>query len=211
MLRSIAFLIAVFVAAMPGTAAPSFDCTKAKSAAEREVCEVPNLQWNDRQLARLYKLALEQSGNARNEVVQSQRAFIVRRDACGDSIECLDMVYKAQLKALAPRVNVYEAFGEYEPEGMGGSMRIVRFGYDAAISILTVGGGDHTCSFETDSAQLGGKGVIRYAEKDANACRMTVAPDGDDVMVVQTKNCSDYCGMRAILDGRYRRMPATRN
>ena len=36
---------------------------------------------------------------------------------------------------------VYAAFGEYKPEGMGGSMWIVRFGYDAAIRILTVGGG----------------------------------------------------------------------
>ena len=211
MLRPIAFLIAVYATVMPAAAAPSFDCTKAKSAAEREVCEVPDLQWTDRQLARLYKLALAQSGNARASVVDSQRAFLVRRDACANDIGCLDLAYKAQLKALAPRVNVYEAFGEYEPQGMGGSMRIVRFGYDAAISILTVGGGDHTCTFETDSAPLGGKGVIRYAENGTNACRMTVAPDGDDVMVVQTKNCSDYCGMRALLDGRYRRLAATRN
>jgi hypothetical protein len=90
---------------------------------------------------------------------------------------------------------------------MGGSMWIVRFGYDAAIRILTVGGGGHTCWFDTDSAPQGGKGVIRYAEKGANACRITIAPDGDDVMIVQTKNCSDYCGMRAVLDDRYSRVP----
>ncbi len=206
MLRCAAFLIAAALAVTPAFAQPSYDCTKARSTAEKTVCEVPELQWTDRQLARLYKLALAQSGNARNDVVQSQRAFIVRRDTCGESIECLDTAYKAQFKALAPRVNVYEAFGEYQPEGMGGSMRIVRFGYDAAVSILTVGAADHTCTFDTDSAQLGGKGVIRYDDKGANACRMTIAPDGDDVMIVQTKNCSDYCGMRAILDGRYKRL-----
>jgi uncharacterized protein len=208
MLRCAAFLIAAaLVAAIPAPAAPSFDCTKAATAAEKQVCEVPDLQWSDRQLARLYKLALAQSGAGRNDVVNAQRAFIARRNSCGGNIECLDTAYKAQFKALAARVNVYEAFGEYEPEGMGGSMRVVRFGYDAAISILTVGGGDHTCTFETDSAPQGGKGVIRYADKGANACRLTVAPDGDDAMVVRTKNCSDYCGMRAILDGRYSRIP----
>ncbi len=207
MFRCAAFLIAAALAALPAFAQPSYDCGKARSAAEKMVCGVPNLQWTDRQLARLYRLALAQSGNARRDVVQSQRAFIVRRDACGESIECLEMAYEAQFKALAPRVNVYEAYGEYEPEGMGGSMRIVRFVYDAAISILTIGGGDHTCTFETDSAPVGGKGVIRYADKGANACRLTVAPDGDDVMVVQTTNCSDYCGMRAVLDGRYSRIP----
>jgi uncharacterized protein len=207
MLRLVAFAVAALLAAMPSSAEPSFNCSKAKGAAEKAVCEVPELQWSDRQLGRLYKLALAQSGGGRKDVVQAQRAFIVRRDACGDSIECLDTVYKAQFKVLAPRVNVHEAFGEYEPEGMGGSMRIARFGYDAAISILTIGGGDHTCTFETDSAPLGGKGVIRYADKGSNACRMTVAPDGEEAMVVQTKNCSDYCGVRAVLDGRYRRLP----
>ncbi len=207
MLRSVAVLIAVLLTAMPASAAPSFNCNNAKSAAEKTVCEVPDLQWSDRQLARFYKLALAQGGYGRNDIVRAQRAFLARRDACKDNIECLDTVYKAQFKLLAPRINVHEAFGEYDPEGMGGSMWIVRFGRDAAFKILTVGGGDHTCTFETDSAPQGGKGVIRYTEKGANACRITVAPDGDDVMVVQTKNCSDYCGMRAVLDGRYGRVP----
>lgn len=181
---------------------PSFDCAKAQSAAEKQVCLVPDLQWSDRQLARLYKLARKQNGNA---VVESQREFLAKRDACREDTDCLDAAYKARLKELAPLVNVYDAFGEFEPQGMGGSMWIVRFGGDAAFKILTVGGGGHTCTFDTDSAPQGGKGVIRYQEKGANACRIAVAPDGDD-MVVQTKNCSDYCGMRAVLDAKYTRV-----
>jgi uncharacterized protein YecT (DUF1311 family) len=187
----------------PATANPSFDCAKATSAAEKTVCEVPDLQWSDRQLARFYQMALKDSGYGRMGVMQSQRAFLVRRDACGTNIECLDNAYKAQFKALAGSVKVGEPFGAFKPEGMGGSMWIVRFGYDAAFKILTVGGGGHTCTFDTDSAPQGGKGVIRYVEKGANACRITIVPDGDD-MVVQSKNCSDYCGMRAVLDARYK-------
>jgi uncharacterized protein len=188
----------------PASANPSFDCSKAKTAAEKTVCEVPDLQWSDRQLARFYKMALKDSGYSRAGVVQSQRAFLARRDACGTDIECLDNAYKMQFKALSNSVKVGAPFGTYKPEGMGGEMWIVRFGYDAAFKILTVGGGGHTCTFETDSAPQGGKGVIRYTENGANACRITIAPDGDD-MVVQTKNCSDYCGMRATLDGLYKR------
>ncbi len=202
MLRLPVLLVAALIAAMPASAAPSFDCSKAKNAAEKQVCEVPDLQWSDRQLARLYKLALAQSGTSKNVVIESQRAFLARRDACATDIECLDAAYKAQLKSLAPLVNVYEAFGEYEPKGMGGSMWIVRFGWEAAFKILTVGGGGHTCTFETDNAPVGGKGVIRYTEKGADACRITVAPDGES-QVVQSKNCSDYCGMRAVLDATY--------
>jgi uncharacterized protein len=206
MLRLVAFAAAVFIAATNAAAGPSFDCTRAQSVAEKTICDVPFLHWTDRQMARLYKLALSQNANAQNRIVAGQRTFLTRRDTCRDDIACLDLAYKTRFKELATNVNVYEAFGEYRPEGMGGSMQIVRFGYDAAVAVLTVGAADHTCTFDTDSAQLGGKGVIRYADKGANACRMTIAPDGDDVMVMQTKNCSDYCGMRAILDGRYKRV-----
>lgn len=206
MLRLVAFLTAAIIAAAPASANPSFDCSKAKSAAEKAVCNVPNLQWTDRQMARLYKLALNQNAATRNAIIAGQRSFLAARDACRDDTDCIERTYKTRLTELARQVNVYEAFGEYETEGMGGSMWIVRFGYDAAVRILTVGGGDHTCWFDTDSAPVGGKGVIRYAEKGANACRITIAPDGEK-QVVETKNCSDYCGMRAILDGRYSRVP----
>ena len=203
-MRNFLSLLTVMLLASDTSAAPSFDCAKAQSAAEKQVCRVLDLQWNDRQLARLYKLAREQNGDA---VVAGQRKFIASREACRDDIECLDAAYKARLKELAPRVNVYDAFGEFAPEGMGGSMWIVRFGRDSAFKILTIGGGGHTCTFDTDGAPQGGKGVIRYRGQGSNACRVTIAPDGDDVMVVQSKNCSDYCGMRATLDARYTRVP----
>ncbi|MFM9862088.1 MAG: lysozyme inhibitor LprI family protein [Micropepsaceae bacterium] len=208
MLRIGSFLIAAaFVVAMPASADPSFNCANAQSATENAICDVPNLQWTDRQMARLYKLALTQKPQLRRPIQAGQRSFLVGRDACGDDTDCIERAYRARLTELSKYVNVYAAFAEYEPQGMGGSMWIVRFGYDAAVRILTVGSGDHTCWFDTDSAPQGGKGVIRYADKGANACRITIAPDGDDVMVVQTKNCSDYCGMRAILDARYTRVP----
>lgn len=199
--------VAVLLAAMPASANPSFSCAKAKSAAEKTVCDVPNLQWTDRQMARLYKLALTQKPQLRRPIRAGQRSFLNLRDACRDDSDCIERAYRARLTELSRYVNVYGAFAEYQPEGMGGSMWIVRFGYDAALRILTVGGGDHTCWFDTDSAPQGGKGVIRYTGQGADTCRMTIAPDGDGVMVVQTKNCSDYCGMRAILDGRYTRIP----
>ena len=207
MLRLFAFAVAAFLAAMPASAGPSFNCAKAQSAAEKTICDVPDLQWADRQMARLYKLALSQKPALRRPIKAGQRTFLATRDACRDDSDCIERTYRARFTELSRYVNVYAAFAEYQPERMGGSMWVVRFGYDAALRIMTVGGGDHTCTFDTDSAPQGGKGVIRYAEKGANTCRITIAPDGDDVMVVQTKNCSYYCGMRAALDGRYSRVP----
>lgn len=202
-LLNIAFAIAAGLAASHAQAQPSYNCDKAMSAAEKQVCRVPDLQWYDRQLARLYDVARKEPTANRDALIAEQRDFIIRREACRDDTECLVAAYEARLAALAPKVNVFEAYAEYEPKGMGGGLWIVRFGYNAAVKILTVGGGGHTCVFETDNADLGGKGVIRWRDPNENACRMTIAPDGDDVMHVETKNCQDYCGMRAILDGTY--------
>ena len=183
---------------------PSFDCAKAQSAAEKEICRVPDLQWYDRQLARLFKLALDQTGS-RGAVVGDQRAFLTRRDACAADGKCIEEAYKARLAELARHVNVYEAYASYRSKN--GTLWIVRFGYDAAFKILTVGDNGYTCVFETDSATLGGKGVVRYSDPNG-VCRITVVPnDSDASLSVETKNCQDYCGMRAILDGVYNRAP----
>lgn len=204
MLRLFAFFVAGLLSAMAASAAPSFDCTKAQSAAEKAVCEVPDLSWSDRQLARFYKLALGKSGTHRAELVESQRQFLSQRDACRDDTECLDKAYKTRFGELAPKVDVHDAFGVFEPKEMGGEMWIVRFGGDAAFKILTVGGGGHTCTVDADSAPQGGKGIVRYRGKGANACRIDLIPDGDEI-VVKTRNCSEYCGVRAVLDDRYER------
>lgn len=188
-------------------AQPSYNCDKAASAAEKEVCRVPDLQWYDRQLARLYDVARKKPKANTDALLAEQRAFITRRDACQGDTECLVKAYETRLAELAPKVNVYQAYAQYEPKKQGGGMWIVRFGFNAGVKILTVGGGGHTCVFDTDNAEVGGKGVIRWRDPKENACRITIAPDGDDVMRVETKNCQDYCGMRAILDDTYTRVP----
>jgi uncharacterized protein len=206
-LLNIVVAVAAGLAASYVQAQPSYNCDKAISAAEKQVCRVPDLQWYDRQLARLYDLARKEPKANQNALAAEQREFIVRREACRESTECLVQAYQTRLAALAPKVNVYEAYAEYQPKSFGGGLWIVRFPFNAAVKILTVGDGGHTCVFEADNAELGGKGVIRWRDPNENACRMTIAPDGDDIMRVETKNCSDYCGMRAVLDGEYTRLP----
>jgi uncharacterized protein len=191
-------LTAAALLAPSASAAPSYDCAKALSAAEKEICRVPDLQWFDRQLARLYKLAREQAGATTGAVIAAQRDFIVRREACRADYACLEAAYERRLSELAPQVNVYEAYAQYRREP-GGTLWIARFGFDAAVKLLTVGDNGHTCAFEADKATLGGKGVVRW---QGGACRVTIVPDGED-LIVEAKGCQDYCGMRAVLDGRY--------
>lgn len=204
-LLNVAAALLAGVLASHAEAQPSYNCDFAMSAAEKQVCRVPDLQWYDRQLARLYDLARKEPKANRDALLAEQRVFVIRRESCRDDTECLVKAYEDRLAALARQVNVFEAYAEYEPKSFGGGLWVVRFGFNAAVKILTVGGGGHTCVFEADNAELGGKGVIRWRDPNENACRMTIAPDGDDVMRVETKNCQDYCGMRAVLDGVYTR------
>jgi uncharacterized protein len=206
MLRLVALLGLFAVLASDVGAAPSFDCAKAQSAAEKKVCATPDLEWFDRQLARLYRLARYQAEDEHDALLAEQRAFLDRRDACWDEYECLLKAYETRLGELGTHVNVHEAYAEYRPKDLGGSLWIVRFGFDAAVKILTVGDAGHTCTFDTDSAQVGGKGVIRWKGAAGDACRIDIVPHGDE-MRVQTRGCQDYCGMRAVLDGQYSRAP----
>ena len=194
-------------ATMPAARAePSFDCAKAQSVSEKEVCRVPELQWFDRQLARLYA----QVKGKDPHVVDDQRKFLVQRDARGTTLESLEKLYGDRLKALSPLADMGDAVGEFRPTKFGGEMWIVRFGTTAGVNLLSVGGGGSTCVFETDNASQNGKGFLSWNgtgfEGDAQVCHMVIAPNGED-MDVQTRNsCQSFCGMRAIMDGFYRRV-----
>ncbi|MCE9521494.1 MAG: hypothetical protein K8S25_03570 [Alphaproteobacteria bacterium] len=190
------------VFAFSAQANPSYDCAKALSVAEKEICRVPDLQWFDRQLARLFNLAKEQAGANRERIVVQQRQFIVRREACRADYDCLQGAYKARLAELATQVNVFEAYAEYSTKTSSSTMWIVRDGYHAGVKILTVGGGGHTCVFEADNATTTGKGVVKWRGTAGDACRIDIIPDAD-ALRVETHDCQDYCGMRAQMDGVY--------
>jgi uncharacterized protein len=199
-MRALVITCAALFLALCAHAGPSYDCNKAASAAEKEICRVPELQWFDRQLARLYKLAKDQAGANTPAMIASQRDFIESRNACNADNDCIERAYKARLTEISPQVNVYEPFAEYRSPN--GTLTIVRFGFEAAFNILTVGDNGHTCAFETDHATVGGKGVVRWRDK---ACRIDIVPDGESLRV-ETKNCQVYCGVRATLDELYQRV-----
>jgi len=193
----------------PGAwARPSFDCAKAQSVSEKEVCRVPELQWFDRQVSRLYAEVKAKGGAS---VVADQRAFLARREACGANLECLEVAYGDRLKAIGKLSEITDAAGEFRPTTFGGSLWVVRFGFTAAIKILAVGDGGHTCVFETDNATQTGKGILKAVEAAGRgaACRLNVMADQDDEdnLLVETHSCQSYCGVRAVMDGVYRRVP----
>lgn len=82
---------------------PSFDCTRAQSAAEKLVCGDPALAALDRRLADRYAAALDRAGSldagaaaATGTLKASQRGWIKGRDACWKAAElqaCVEESY----------------------------------------------------------------------------------------------------------------------
>ncbi len=68
MTRPIAAAALAAALAIPALAAepegPSFDCAKASSRAEKTICDVPELAWQDRQMGKAYKVALAAVGKS---------------------------------------------------------------------------------------------------------------------------------------------------
>jgi hypothetical protein len=77
----------------------------------------------------------------------------------------------------------------------------------AGVKILTVGDAGHTCVFEADTADVTGRGAVKWRGERNNACRIDIIPDAEDLRV-ETHNCQDYCGMRTTMDGLYSHAPA---
>jgi len=68
-------------------AAPSFDCKRASSIAEKEICGLPELEGLDRDIAASFTQALAALSAADADALRAdQRAWLKTRHDCGDRI-----------------------------------------------------------------------------------------------------------------------------
>ena len=86
---------------------PSFDCAKATSPVERLVCSDPALGAADRDLAAAYARVSRKSRDGAG-LRDDQRAWLARRDACGDR-SCLADSYRRRAAELARLLAFYAA------------------------------------------------------------------------------------------------------
>ncbi|MFT3810726.1 MAG: lysozyme inhibitor LprI family protein [Micropepsaceae bacterium] len=208
--------LAVMPAAAEEAYGPSFDCDKARTAIEKAICDAPLLGWYDRQLAKTWGLVKKATPKAGEAALQeSQAAFLKSRDAClktDNLYDCMAVLYIARIRTLADGVDDMPLFVDsYAAEN--GGVDIVRYpDNSAAMTISTIGGGDHTCGFETDEAKTGKGSAVTWSEKPddmyAAACTITATPSADEGTLVVTavgNACTYYCGVRAELSGTFSR------
>lgn len=88
--------------------AQSFDCTKARTAIEKRICDDPNLGLMDAELGSVYG-TLRNSLGADTEAAlrTSERAWVEQRNACDAQGNCLADAYAKRLGQLAKDYGVF--------------------------------------------------------------------------------------------------------
>jgi len=98
-------MMAIAIASMSPAAHASeyapLDCSKAKSPAERTICDDYNLGQSEARMATLFTIAtslvaMGQRGNIQDD----QRQWLQSRDACGKNLACLRASYAQRIKEL---------------------------------------------------------------------------------------------------------------
>lgn len=93
-------LLALMIFVGGNSHAASFDCKKAATPTELQICSNSELSILDDELANQYRTALAKSSNLELTKKQ-QREWLLLRDACGNSRQpCMNNVYQARIREL---------------------------------------------------------------------------------------------------------------
>lgn len=80
---------------------PSFDCRLAGTPTERAICADAEIGDKDSLMASMYlRLRADATATLRQQLLDSQRAFLRTRNACGADVACLHQVYDARIAVL---------------------------------------------------------------------------------------------------------------
>lgn len=83
-------------------AMPSFDCSKAQTVTERYLCSDAEVADLDRLMAQRFRAARDARSFAQEQaLINAQRAWLRRRDRCGDNKSCLTELYAQRIRELA--------------------------------------------------------------------------------------------------------------
>jgi uncharacterized protein len=95
----VALVFALFLGlGASGATAQSFDCEKARLAAEFAICDSQRLSRLDEEMSALY-FGLPYV--VRNEIKVSQRRWLRRRNACGYDTRCIEDAYLRRIEVLS--------------------------------------------------------------------------------------------------------------
>lgn len=182
---------------LASAATPSFDCTKAHSAAEQLVCQDAGLAALDNELAALYPKALSQLSAEQQKTEKAmQRGWIKGRNECwkeSDSRQCVEESYQLRITELQIKGGQLRVPSPVDYQCDGG-IRLSTYFYNeakrpAAMINLSEGNNQQqVLAYETPSAS-----GARYEGQN-----LTLWTKGSDAMLERygqpTLNCSEIPG-----------------
>jgi uncharacterized protein len=96
---NVTILCSLFTFSGAPVVAASFDCTKATSAIDRNICDVPSLSALDDALAVAYNKA-RQSALDPQRLLNEQQQWLQKRNTCGNDLGCLATSYRQRIAQL---------------------------------------------------------------------------------------------------------------
>lgn len=178
---------------------PSFDCSRAMSAAEQRICADPDLARADRIMTVVHGKAVRRDGLRRE-----QREWLALRDSCGNFGACLAATYEARIAELMDRVDL--------------PLRYARRGSAAEpanLGMAPLGGGAHLFVLDASwvypggaNADTGGaSGLVTIAGdrgiwRDGNGCTLTFVRKGRGWSIEEGEQC--VSGLNVTMAGDYR-------
>ncbi|MET3354869.1 lysozyme inhibitor LprI family protein [Xanthobacter autotrophicus] len=94
-------VLAAMVLALAPAGAASFDCTTARAADEKAVCDSCDLAQLDVKMSTLYGVLTKLVAMGQRGMIQdAQRAWLAQRSTCGGDTGCLATAYKGRIGQL---------------------------------------------------------------------------------------------------------------
>ncbi|MEM8957933.1 MAG: lysozyme inhibitor LprI family protein [Pseudomonadota bacterium] len=176
MQRSVlAVMAATGIAAMaaPETSeAQSFDCAKAATAIEKQICNDPNLGLMDSELGSVYgALRSSLAGESQAELRASERAWVQERNACDPQSDCATQAYAQRLHALSKKYGVFT--------GWSGTFQSWA---DVQFSITDTDGSSYEIAVSGAGQNWQCSGTFA-ASQSADGSTLTVSGDSGDVAI----------------------------
>lgn len=224
-------LLAGVPAAADGRQGPSYDCAKAATAVEKQICDDWTLSAYDLWVAEIYTGLRERLDAAGKERLKAEQIAWLKeaRNPCGqakaldastpDSAavwSCLRGAYETRAIELAQTLEA-SLFGE-DSEGPWSGSYAADDGYSAGSIVLlqmpegpltlqlssVSGPSYHICELTAGGVRRG-PDLLQYRDSEETSCLITFARvgDGRGTVEVSSAGCALYCGANGYFDGTY--------
>ena len=203
---------------------PGFDCKKAATAVEKEICRVPDLIQFDGMIARYYAALMAIDMGGQNERIrQDQLAWLRQREGCasrsGDALfECVWKSSRERLVELAAINHRRLAAAGTAPAPISGDYRYRQQGASGTLLLLewpdksvtanisTFAANTHSCTIDAAGLKRSGM-VATWSNRDnpsdpQTQCDLKITIAGNAARV-ESPNCRHWCGMRGVFTGAY--------